>query len=1553
MRPLRGRGDLLLLCAAAGSLLLSPTLALLDASPPPAPPDLWDAPEFPDWLSQEEEAAANLPRDWPNGAFINRQAVICDDCVAGEWKGGCRCSRQCECARGSAPQRATFRQKLDEMGRVEKQWRVRAAVGATGGVSSSSQPLAAYVPPGGRQPPANSSDAGYLLDPLRLPRAAWRAQAAVPVATFSEATGRPRPRRRHTQLLAGSGDHSAAELLAAGGGPAALGVGGGGVKLLKPPASTPATVEEGPPAGFIGLEVGGGAAVEAALGGSLASGGDTTSHRIRLPSTRDVPGEAIGQCACGRLRCVCEQECNACREVTPEQVKEESCGAGLSSCPIKTQITTIWRQQFELPASSTGGHWWNSYVSMWNLGRVYAHAPRQPHTLGIRLIARAQREPLLSEKGEAEEVSGDSAGGVLWLTADNGGTGGHDDAVQTCATRLRAPLCRRSQICRGSIDLKAKPGEGAAGDVDGGAAVGEQWVAVLDDASEYSGKLYPDIADVLQVGDGHWPACLMRSELLAQSTDKGQQSNQIDSPSQLCAKGKCAQVACCPAAAPPRGITNFSALTDLRIEALWRRLERIKAAYPPSPEDEKSAERRRMKRTKQRLREGVPAKAPLAPRGFDGGGSVVLSGNRGCAVWIPGPWWYPESWTIEFWVRPTHGRRYETVYRTGRRWDHKLVLKNNAGRYGRWRLEVTSFDRTYYAYGNKATPAGKWVHVAISVRSDRNLWRWGEAMLYLDGEYVGHTWVWPSPRYVLGWSAFGPTWRRPGWWLRYAWWRNWRMRRWYYYWYAWWDWWWCHPWNNRWWAGAVDEVRLWTPRRTHRDIWYNRWRTLHGKAHNDLVGYWKFDQRARHNRWWYNVAGEDIWSMSLPKWVWWWKAWIPGWTNAQFSRLHAPFSAHESDGWEHEYRQMVLGAPPGRAISVGTDDPNDVHGSSVRLPVWYGTEEWTVEMWVNVGAGAEMWSRLWQFGGRRGGVIFFTTSACCGRGFGLWGREGWHDGQWHTVSAHKVWPKYDEWAHVAVTLRKEGSAQVARIYLDGVEVAKGQFTPRIRWLAGWSNWLGRPAHGAGGIVRAWYDEMRLWSYARSGAGVKTAMHRSLLGMEAGLQMYFRFDEKDERVQFDWSEHYRVAYVYGNAEWGSDTPAHLRGRAWLARNDSNECSHECHRHGKCVDWACVCDEGWSGWDCGIRHWRWECGYTGATQLVECTGTEHDIGAALCVVPPIRRWDGVWRQWCAETRRPWHECRSFRRANVRWFQAVLRHIGLWMPTHGRAWGYTWWLIRIVRSAIGQGPADALDGYTIKQLLRYLIPNGVRRGDAGWHVAAVRALLRFKFNDGRARGWWRWYMTSFDDSLEQAVRAHQAAYNIEDASVVKGEVGTLTWASLLSQCKLVPFAGSGSSGSGGGGGGGGGSTTKVCGTDSTSSDSACSSAGADGNDGEPTAAVVSPSPPPSPPSPPQALAPTSEEEVRERREGRPERWWWWREPANAECGFTNKSKNCPPKPVSPGLYGGWPPVERADATRVFATQSAAPRAVGAQWSGPPSPPNSKWADERKLEYLRKHVP
>ena len=310
-----------------------------------------------------------------------------------------------------------------------------------------------------------------------------------------------------------------------------------------------------------------------------------------------------------------------------------------------------------------------------------------------------------------------------------------------------------------------------------------------------------------------------------------------------------------------------------------------------------------------------------------------------------------------------------------------------------------------------------------------------------------------------------------------------------------------------------------------------------------------------------------------------------------------------------------------------------------------------------------------------------------------------------------------------------------------------------------------------------------------------------------------------------------------------------------------------------------------------------------------------------MPPIRRWDGVWRQWCAETRRPWHECRSFRRANVRWFQAVLRHIGLWMPTHGRAWGYTWWLIRIVRSAIGQGPADALDGYTIKQLLRYLILNGVRRGDAGWHVAAVRP-LRFKFNDGRARGWWRWYIV-VRRLVEQAVRAHQAT---QHRGRVGGEgrgghphVGVAPLAVQVRPLRRLRQQQLGQQ-----------QRRqqqrrldhKVCGTDETSSDSACSSAGADGNDGEPTAAVVSPSPPPSPPSPPQALAPTSEEEVRERREGRPERWWWWREPATAECGFTNKSKNCPPKPVSPGLYGGWPPVERADATRVCHAERGAAR-------------------------------
>ena len=253
--------------------------------------------------------------------------------------------------------------------------------------------------------------------------------------------------------------------------------------------------------------------------------------------------------------------------------------------------------------------------------------------------------------------------------------------------------------------------------------------------------------------------------------------------------------------------------------------------------------------------------------------------------------------------------------------------------------------------------------------------------------------------------------------------------------------------------------------------------------------------------------------------------------RAVLEALHAPVAAHESDGWEREYRQMMLGASPGRAITTG--DGDGTWPGSVRLPVWYGTEEWTVEMWVNISAGADMWSRVWQFGPRYGGVLFFTPSACCGRGYGIWAREGYWDNQWHTVSAHKPWPKYDEWAHLAVTLRRTegrrrtgdqtwgwGGGQEATVYVDGEEVARGSFSPRMRIFAGWSNWVGKPgSHYPGGKVVASFDEFRVWSYARSHAGIHAGMNRAMLGMEAGLQMNFRFDEKDSRVQFDWSEHY--------------------------------------------------------------------------------------------------------------------------------------------------------------------------------------------------------------------------------------------------------------------------------------------------------------------------------------------------------------------------------------------------------------------------------------------------
>ena len=116
--------------------------------------------------------------------------------------------------------------------------------------------------------------------------------------------------------------------------------------------------------------------------------------------------------------------------------------------------------------------------------------------LAPQALAFAQRDASTQERGDQTPMDPRTAGEVIWLDAEDGGTGGHRAAAILCATKLRAPLCKRSQLCPGAVDTKKLPGKGPAGAINGGALGGEAWVPVVD-GNDGNG--------FVQAGDAQWP----------------------------------------------------------------------------------------------------------------------------------------------------------------------------------------------------------------------------------------------------------------------------------------------------------------------------------------------------------------------------------------------------------------------------------------------------------------------------------------------------------------------------------------------------------------------------------------------------------------------------------------------------------------------------------------------------------------------------------------------------------------------------------------------------------------------------------------------------------------------------------------------------------------------------------------------------------------------------------------------------------------------------------------------------------------------------------------
>ncbi len=119
-----------------------------------------------------------------------------------------------------------------------------------------------------------------------------------------------------------------------------------------------------------------------------------------------------------------------------------------------------------------------------------------------------------------------------------------------------------------------------------------------------------------------------------------------------------------------------------------------------------------------------------------------------------------------------------------------------------------------------------------------------------------------------------------------------------------------------------------------------------------------------------------------------------------------------------------------------------------------------------------------------------------------------------------------KWLHLCATVDASGTG---RLYKNGVLVTSGTMPlpnriQRENCYIGKSNWT------VDGFLGGQVAELRLWTYARSAEQIAGAMQRRLLGDEAGLFTYYRFDDVAGAIVRDASGNGRHARLNGEASW---------------------------------------------------------------------------------------------------------------------------------------------------------------------------------------------------------------------------------------------------------------------------------------------------------------------------------------------------------------------------------------------------------------------------------------
>lgn len=160
----------------------------------------------------------------------------------------------------------------------------------------------------------------------------------------------------------------------------------------------------------------------------------------------------------------------------------------------------------------------------------------------------------------------------------------------------------------------------------------------------------------------------------------------------------------------------------------------------------------------------------------------------------------------------------------------------------------------------------------------------------------------------------------------------------------------------------------------------------------------------------------------------------------------------------------------------------------------YFNGDFTIECWVYPTAFTN-WSRIIDFGNGAG-----SNNVLLGYTVGTSGAPGLYVGGTQIQATSTI--PLNQWSHIAATL----SGTTGTIYINGVAAGTGTF-PIPANVVRTLNYVGRSNWGTGDPdASAVFDDLRIWNVARTGSEIQSKMYKELYGDEAGLLVYFPFNE---------------------------------------------------------------------------------------------------------------------------------------------------------------------------------------------------------------------------------------------------------------------------------------------------------------------------------------------------------------------------------------------------------------------------------------------------------------